>query len=389
MFHVNITRGFHRGKEVSGMFTLVKPFVDKGGGAGEIKVSDVNNLVPWKQTNPIRVKLNEGDYTILGEDGAEVPEHLIVEAPERGAAAGGYQVSTNYEQAFVAAETEEEAMERIASTFLMLDRITDACANDLIRGLVVSGPPGVGKSYGVEQQLIKTNMFRTLGGHKPHYDIISGGISPIGLYQKLYAGKERGFVSVYDDCDTVLFDEECLSLLKAALNSGDRRRICWNKESRTLKNEDIPEWFNFEGSIIFLSNVDFEASIERNSRISAHLAAIMSRCHYLDLEIGSQRDKLLRIKQILRDGMLSPYEFSIGQEEEIMNFILQNADHLRELSLRMVKKIADFVRVSPTDWMDMAVATCLQRDAKFRFLLEKRKALEAAKQGVVLQIGDE
>ena len=183
---------------------------------------------------------------------------------------------------------------------------------------------------------------------------------------------------VFDDADGILFEEESLNLLKAALNSGDRRRICWNKESRILKETDIPDSFDFEGSIIFLTNIDFERSIAKNSRISAHLAAIMSRCHYLDLEIGSLRDKILRIRQIIRDGMLAPYDFSADEEREVLQFITSNSEYLREVSLRMVKKIADFVKADPANWQIMAESTCLQREAKFKRLVEKRQQKNAA-----------
>ncbi len=252
----------------------------------------------------------------------------------------------------------------------------------MVRGLVVSGPPGIGKSFGVEKQLVSANMFRTIKEQDPLFEVVSGGVSSIGLYQKLYYNRNPKQVLVFDDCDGILFEEESLTLLKAALNSGDKRRICWNKESRTLKTEDIPDQFDFEGSIIFLSNVDFESSIARGSRISAHLEAIMSRCHYLDLEIGSLRDRLLRIKQVVRDGMLTPYEFTVEQEASVVDFTVNNAEYLREVSLRMVKKIADFVKADPTGWLEMAEATCLQREAKFKRLLAKREA--AKKQGVVL-----
>lgn len=364
---------------MSGLFTLIKPFVESAAGEGQITVSDVNNLVPWKQTNPIRVKINQANFQLLGSDGGELESHIVIDTGEK---TGKMEVTTNYEQAFVLAETEEEAMDRIEETFLMLDKITDACATNIIRGLVVSGPPGIGKSFGVEKQLAAANMFRTLEGRDPKYEVVSGGVSPIGLYQKLYFNRSKEQVLVFDDCDGVLFEEECLNLLKAALNSGDKRRICWNKESRVLQVEDIPEVFDFEGSIIFLSNIDFEKSIAKGSRISAHLEAIMSRCHYMDLEIGSQRDKLLRIKQIIRDGMLAPYDFAPQQEQEVLVFINENAEYLRELSLRMVKKVADFVKADPKGWVEMAEATCLQREAKFKRLLAKRT--EAAKRGLVL-----
>ena len=273
-------------------------------------------------------------------------------------------------------------MLRISETFLMLDTIVDACARNVVRGLVVSGPPGIGKSFGVEKQLATANMFRTIQGVDPKYEVISGGISSIGLYQKLYHNRSKEQVLVFDDADAVFSDEESLNLLKAALNSGDKRRICWNKESRTLAVEDIPEAFDFEASVIFLTNIDFEKSIAKGSKIGAHLEALMSRTHYLDLEIGSLRDKLLRIKQIIREGMLNAYNFTAAEEQSVLDFVLNNAVHMREVSLRAVKKLADLVKADPTQWYEMAEATLLLREAKFKRLLERR----ITKDGAVLQI---
>lgn len=376
MIQVSIVKGYYRGELVSGVFPLVKPY-QEGARGGFITIRNPN---PSPGTPPVqRVTVEKSDFKLLDASGAELGEHVTIDT---SAKPGSVEVTTNYEQQFVQAETDDEAMERISETFLMLDKIIDASAKGVIRGLVVSGPPGIGKSFGVEKQLDAANIFRKVKGLDPLYEIVSGGVSPIGLYQKLYHNRNARQVLVFDDCDNVLFEEESLNLLKAALNSGDRRRICWNKESRTLQVEDIPEAFDFEGSIIFLSNIDFERTIERGSRIASHLEAIMSRCHYLDLEIGSTRDKLLRIKQIVRDGMLDPYEFDKKQVQEILDFVFSNSEYLRELSLRMVKKIADFVKADPVGWMEMAEATCLQREAKFKRLLSKRE--EAGKRGVEL-----
>ena len=107
-----------------------------------------------------------------------------------------------------------------------------------------------------------------------------------------------------------------------------------------------------------------------------------STCHYLDLEIGSLRDKLLRIRQIVRDGMLTPYNFTAAQETAVLDFVVDNSEYLREVSLRMVKKIADFVKADPAGWREMAEATCLQREAKFKRLMTKRA--EASRRGLVL-----
>lgn len=374
---VQISKGYYRGKLITGTFPQVKAWQDgaKGG------FVTIRNPSPEANCPPVqRVNCELEDTKMLDGAGEELASHITVDTDEK---TGKMVVGTDYESAFVQSETDEEAMDRIEATFLMLDKITDACSRNIIRGLVVSGPPGIGKSFGVEKQLEAANMFRTLAGKDPKYEIISGGVSSIGLYQKLYFNRTPEQVLVFDDCDGVLFEEECLNLLKAALNSGDKRRICWNKESRVLSTEGIPEYFDFEGSIIFLSNIDFERTIAKGSRIASHMEAIMSRCHYLDLEIGSMRDKLLRIKQIIRDGMLAPYLFTPVEEKAVQDFVFDNAEYMREVSLRMVKKVADFVKADPNGWMEMAEATCLQRDAKFKRLLQKKQN-EAARRGLVL-----
>lgn len=375
---VSIVRGMYRGEVISGVFPLVKGFV-AGARGGFITIRAGANET-WAKTVSPRIQLEEGDFKLLDATGADLPAHIVVPGQDAPAANDG----TDFESVFMETESEDEAMERIGDTFNMLDKITDAAARGVVRGLVVSGPPGIGKSFGVEKQLEAANMFRKMQGKDPLYEVVSGGVSSIGLYQKLYHNRSASQVLVFDDCDGVLFEEECLNLLKAALNSGDKRKICWNKESRVLAVEDIPESFDFEGSIIFLSNVDFDRSIAKGSRIASHLSAIMSRCHYLDLEIGSLRDKLLRIKQIVRDGMLTPFDFTAEQEADVVAFTADNAEYLREVSLRMVKKIADFMKADPVGWYEMAEATCLTKEAKFKRLLEKKQKVAGEKHGVVL-----
>lgn len=374
---VSVLKGRYRGVEVQGIFELVKPW-QSGANGGFVTIFNPNP----KHGHPHaqRVTCNKEDIKLLDEEGNELSANAAIQAP--ATKEGRVEVVHCYEQEFLEGESDEEAMERIARSFAMLDKIVDKCAQGTIRGLVVSGPPGVGKSFGVEKTLETANMFRKIEGKDPDYEIISGGVSSIGLYQKLYFNRTAGRVLVFDDCDGVLFDEESINLLKAALNSGDRRRICWNKESRVLREDDIPDYFDFEGSIIFLSNIDFERTIAKGSRISAHLEAIISRCHYMDLEIGSLRDQILRIRQVVRDGMLAPYSFHSSQEQEILDFVINNKEYLREVSLRMVKKVADFVASDPLDWHEMAEATCLTKEAKFKRLLAKRK--EAENRGLVL-----
>lgn len=373
---VRIARGFHRGQIISGDFVMIRPYKD-GAGGGFITVEAPKDCT-WSTTFCPRIKLNKTDYTILSSD--EQP----LTADTNLSIENTCSSFINYESQFIASESENDAMIRIEDSFLMLDKMTDACSRGIVRGLIVSGPPGVGKSFGVERKLEEANLFNKIGAREQNYEIVSGAVSGICLYQKLYHSRKPENVLVFDDCDGILFEEESLLLLKAALNSGERRRICWNKESRVLLSEGIPDTFDFDASIIFLSNVDFEKSIARKSRISSHLEAMLSRCHYLDLEIGSTRDKLLRIKQVIRDGMLKTYDLEDGQEPMIVDFVFSNYEHMKEISLRAVKKIADLIKADPVGWENMAEMTILSREAKFKRLLAKRQ--KAEQHGLVLTL---
>jgi len=254
------------------------------------------------------------------------------------------------------------AMDRIASRFAVLDEMSAACINGDIRAMIVTGPPGVGKSYGVEQQLAKENLFTTISGKRERFNIVKGAMSGIGLFATLYKYSDSRNVLVFDDCD-IWEDQDALNILKGALDSGKRRRISWNKDSRLLRAEDVPHQFDFNGSIIFITNLDF-SDAKKSKKIKAHLDALQSRCHYLDLTIDTERDKMLRIKQVHRDaegGLFRDYYFENNESDQILDFMLQNNKRLREVSLRMALKIADLVKISEHNWRTLAEATCMHR----------------------------
>jgi hypothetical protein len=173
----------------------------------------------------------------------------------------------------------------------------------------------------------------------------------------LFQYANKGSVLVLDDSDTILYDEASLNLLKAATDSSSKRRLSWRSESNALKDAGIPNTFNFHGSIIFITNLDFEKT---RGKVGAHLGAIMSRCHYLDMGITGTHEKFLRCKQIVADGMLRKYDFTPEAETEILDFIQVNQTNLRELSLRMVSKIADLRKMNAKSWKKYATATCLR-----------------------------
>lgn len=318
----------------------------------------VKGFQTGKKANFVTVK-NEGQFSI-DIDIIKIKVNSISDIEFANGEQSNMNTTSVAQTITTAVESDEDAMNRIATRFSVLDEMSGACIAGDIRAMIVSGPPGVGKSHGVTVQMEKASMFDKISGKRPRFEIVKGAISGIGLFATLYKYSDKKNVLVFDDCD-VWEDQDALNVLKGALDSGKTRRISWNKDSRLLREEGVPNTFNFNGSVIFITNLNF--SDRRSNKIKAHLEALQSRCHYLDLTIDTERDKMLRIKQVHRDtdgGLFSDYDFTAEQCDMILDFMWANHANLRETSLRMALKIADLVKISP-NWKNLASSTCLKR----------------------------
>jgi len=258
-------------------------------------------------------------------------------------------------------ETDDQIKSRLRERFQVLEDMTRAVKKGQVRAMIVSGPPGVGKSFGVEAVLSKHDTMANIAGNEKlkKYEVVKGAMSALGLYKKLFEFSGTKNILVFDDCDSVLLDDLSLNILKAALDSGKKRMIHWNTESHALSRDGIPDSFEFKGGAIFITNIKFDNVKSRKLR--DHLEALESRCHYLDLTIDTDREKILRIRQIIEDGMLNEYDFGDEGREEVVHFIDTNKSELRELSLRMVLKIADLKASFPDRWENVAKMTCMRR----------------------------
>ena len=112
-----------------------------------------------------------------------------------------------------------------------------------------------------------------------------------------------------------------------------------------------------------ITNIKFD--YVKSKKLQDHLEALQSRCHFLDLTIDNARDKMLRIKQVDRDctdGLFADYKFKNGESEMIFDFMEENAEKLREISMRMALKIADLFKIQKNDnWKMLAESTCMRR----------------------------
>jgi len=342
MTTVTITNGTYRGEEVHNQtFEMI---TDINHGKKGITIAVRPNDVIGVGRDKIRV-------TIQTEEDVQYHDQMV-----RGQSAHG---ATTYVPATVLPEeTDEEVIARIADRFEILEEMTTAAIQNDIRGMIVVGPPGVGKSFGVIKQLEKASLFEQVANRNPRYDIVKGAMTPIGLYCKLYKNSDPNHVLLFDDCDSILMDDLSLNLLKAALDSGKKRKLCWNADSHALCKEGIPDNFDFKGSVIFITNLKFDNI--RSKKLQDHLEALQSRCHYLDLTMNTMRDRILRIKQIHDTGELfKHYNFKGDEGDVIVAYMIENKDRLREVSLRMAVKIADLMKVTP-NWQRLAESTVMK-----------------------------
>ena len=251
-------------------------------------------------------------------------------------------------------ETDADIEARLAERFDILQDMTSAAIAGDVRAVIVSGAPGVGKSYGIQKAL------EVWDPEQKNYTIVKGYVKTTGLYKLLYQFRHKNQVLVFDDSDSCLAEETSLNLLKAVCDTTEQRVVSYLAEMTLVDDESaerIPRSFVFNGTIIFITNLDFSAMADRGHKLAPHLQALMSRSHYLDMTMRTCRERLIRIRQVIRAGMLS--ELSTEQQKDVIEFIEKNYTNMRELSLRACIKLSNLCK-STKNWQRIAKVTMMK-----------------------------
>ncbi len=199
----------------------------------------------------------------------------------------------------------------VADRFDYIEKFTKMVGNNVIPSMLLTGQAGVGKTHTVINTL--ENMGLVEGDD---YIVVKGHSSPMGLYMCLY--NNNGKIIVMDDCDSVWGENTALNILKGALDSYSRRTISW--QSLAADRNNVPDCFEFEGSIIFISNKDARRldSAVVNRTITCNL--LMSNDEIVD-----------RMDQLKED--MEP-EVNIEMKNEVLSFLKEKAEMFEGLSLR-------------------------------------------------------
>jgi predicted AAA+ superfamily ATPase len=246
--------------------------------------------------------------------------------------------------------TDAEILTDLKERFGILTTLTKGAVAKNVRAVTVTGAPGVGKTYTVEQVLETAKKQKNTS-----FEIIKGAISAVNLYKAAYRNRKPGSVIVLDDADSIFNDEDALNILKVLCDSSDVRRVSWLKESHTLVQDDVPQTFEFNGAMIFISNLDFQRFVdEGRNKYAQHFEALMSRSLYLDLRLHTRNELGVWIEYVAVSGHVFRREgLTEEQGKAVLSFLRTNRDTLRELSLRTLLKTAQLVKTQ-TSWERMA-----------------------------------
>lgn len=242
----------------------------------------------------------------------------------------------------VAAAVANSVMSEFAinDRFDFTEQLVTMVATGQTASAIITGEGGLGKSYTVTKALKAAGLkdvsdleAGAIVAPRTAFRVVKGFSTAKGLFRVLFENKNS--IIVLDDCDSVLKDADALNLLKGALDSYDKRIISWNTN---INDDGLPRTFQFEGGVIFISNMSTD-------KISQ---AIRSRSMNVDLSMTTDQ-KLERMETIM-----SAPEFmegvSIDMKQDALATIKEYKDIAKEISLRTLINVTKIRASGNKNW---------------------------------------
>ena len=227
----------------------------------------------------------------------------------------------------------EQSEFNINDRFTFVTSLGTMVMNGVVNSMIVSGEGGLGKTYTVMNMVRRAGLIEDVD-----YIRVAGFTTPKALYRTLY--NYNGKTLIFDDCDSAFKDPTSANILKSALDSNKRRRISWYSE-RAEKGEDaLPEYFDFEGKVIFITNIPL-------NRFSD---ALRSRSYCIDLTM-SYVDKIERMEHIIED--ICP-EYDMDIKMDALTFLKEQGKAVRSLNFRTLEKVVKIRYGAGSNWQALA-----------------------------------
>lgn len=230
-------------------------------------------------------------------------------------------------------DTVQKSEFSVSDRFTFISQFIQMIGHGDINSMVITGDPGIGKSYSVVHNLTDLGLEEIIMDNDGDFIVIKGFSTARALYETLWTYNNK--IVIFDDADNIHKDPVASNLLKAALDSSPNRIMSWG--AKIPDSEELPSRFQFTGRCIFISNMS----------INQFPQALLSRSFCVDLTLTID-EKLERI-----DTVLANYP---GKTDEVMSFLRDNSTKLKDVSIRSalaVLKLANSLK----DWERLALYT--------------------------------
>lgn len=291
---------------------------------------------------------------------------------------------------------------QINERFAMVTGMVRGVVRGTMQFVIVSGEPGLGKSYGALAEL---------RNGETEYAAVTGSVSGPGFFKFVYANRNK--VILLDDADKGWNDEDILNMLKAMTNTDETNRFpAWVKtapgifngddvarhakishyeaeikaelaqgeeeaeegESKRKTNhrridnmqaeidalrEKVPNVFEFTGRVIWITNKNPMEMIENGHRNEEHITALIDRAQLLVLGMDTPEKKMERVAQGIEEfGVLDKKNIDRATDGAmIIEFMRKYADKFQTLSFRTAEKIADHYQTDRNRWKRYVMVT--------------------------------